>query len=346
MGGPDNTQAVEPFLRNLFRDPAIFPLPRLVAPLVGALIAKRRHQEVGRRYLMMDPQGATPQLPITQNQATELARLLEGALQGGAMVPDVAMRYWNPFPAETVPSLLERGARQFVVVPTYPQYSSATGGSTLDLVMKSLKELAPDSPVYVVSNWHNLDGYIADLAKHPTVQLLGWAHEGADPSACALLYAAHSMPESFIRQGDPYEKLTRATVTLVHERVHKALTEAGHGTWLDKLPGDPHCPVAYQSKVGPIKWLGPELEKECDRLGRAGCRKLMIQPVSFVCDNIETLVELDVELKETAELAGVRDFERGPALNMQAGWLQSMTEFISENAFGRKLTSAKVDHRG
>ncbi len=338
MGGPDGTEAVRPFLRNLFRDPAIFPLPRLVAPLVGAMIARKRSPEVAERYLLMDPDGKTPQLQYTLDQA----RLLAGRLQDrglGTILPDMAMRYWRPFPDQTVARLLEQGARQFLVVPTYPQYSHSTNGSTLDFVRQSLEKLAPGAPVHMLTRWHALPGYIDDLTR-PVVETLGeWARQGADPATCALIYAAHSLPQSFVAKGDPYEKYTRATMTIVHNHVKQALEQAGHGDWLAGLLSDARWPLAYQSKVGPIKWLEPELEAEAMRLAAAGCRRLMVQPLSFVCEHIETLVELDIELKEEADKAGIQEFRRGPALNLQPGWLDSLARHLSDTAFSTEGTS-------
>ena len=130
MGGPDGPDAVEPFLRNLFADPAIFPVPKPFGPLLGRFIAKVRAPGVRRNYLTISPDGATAQLPTTRRQGEELARRL--GTRGRRTVSGVAMRYWRPYPDETVPELRSRGAEQFLVVPTYPQYSCATNGSTLN----------------------------------------------------------------------------------------------------------------------------------------------------------------------------------------------------------------------
>jgi ferrochelatase len=332
MGGPDGPDAVEPFLRNLFRDPAIFPVPRLLAPLIGAMIARKRSASVAERYLLMDPAGATPQLKYTRDQAGLLARLLTDAT-GADIVPDVAMRYWRPFPDQTVAGLVEQGVRQYIVVPTYPQYSPATGGSTMKFVLESLSRLAPEAPVHTVPSWHSLGGMVRNLAEPVIDQLGRWAAQGLDPATCGLIYVAHSMPAVFIKKGDPYEKLTRDTVARVHGLVRQALSRDGHGQWLDGLASDLHSPLAYQSKVGPIKWLEPGVEPETMRLAAAGCRHLMVQPVSFVCEHIETLVELDIELEEEALAAGVTEFRRGPALNLQPEWLESLAEKIISRAF-------------
>ncbi len=334
MGGPDKPSSVEPFLRNLFLDPAIFPVPRPFGPLLGRCIARMRAPAVRKRYLQISPDGATPQLPTTRRQAADLARRLSAS--GRRTAPGVAMRYWAPWPDETVMELRARGARQFLVVPTYPQYSRATNGSTLGFVVESLKRLSPDAPVHVVPDWHLLDGFIAALAAPIIDALTAWTESGAAAGSTALLYVAHSLPRKLIDAGDPYVDQTRATVRAVHARVTDHLTAAGNADWLADLAGGPDPLLAFQSRVGPIRWVGPEITSEVMRLAGSGCRRLHIQPVSFTCEHIETLMELDIELKRKAAKAGVEDFRRGPALNVDPVWLASLTTHLIDNAFARK----------
>ncbi len=332
MGGPDGPDAVEPFLRNLFRDPQIFPVPPLVAPLFGWAIAKRRGPAVRERYRLVSPDSVTPQLATTRRQGELLAaRLRQDGLD---VVPDIAMRYWRPFPDETVAALLRAGCAQFVVVPMYPQFSAATNGSTLDFTLEALGRLAPAAPVNVVADWHLLPGFVEALAAPAAAQLAAWADAGAAPGESALLYVAHALPYSFIRRGDCYEERTRATVSVVHGLVTAQLAAGGRGAWQAGLlaGGGEYC-LAYQSRVGPVKWLEPNVEAETKRLGAAGCRRLFVQPVSFTCEHIETLLELDVELKETAFRAGVRDFARGAALNTNGTWLDSLAARLRDGVF-------------
>jgi ferrochelatase len=332
MGGPDGPDAVEPFLRNLFRDPQIFPVPPLLAPVLGWAIARRRSPGVRERYRLVSPDSVTPQLATTRRQGELLAQRLRAA--GLDVVPDIAMRYWRPYPDQAAAALLAAGAAQFVVVPMYPQFSAATNGSTLDFVLASLRRLAPEAPVHVVADWHLLDGFLAALAAPAAAQLLAWAGEGAAPGETALVYVAHSLPYSFIRRGDCYEQRTQATVAAVHARVTAALRQAGHGDWQASLLAGGRSPlVTYQSRVGPVKWLEPNVEAETRRLAAAGCRRLFVQPVSFTCEHIETLLELDLELKETAEKAGLHGFARGAALNEDATWLDSLAAHLRAAAF-------------
>ena len=331
MGGPDGPAAVEPFLRNLFADPKIFPVPRPFGPLIGGLIAKVRAPGVRRRYRTISPDGSTPQLPTTRRQAADLARRLTAS--GRRTVPGVAMRYWAPWPDAAVTELRARGAEQFLVVPTYPQYADATSGSTLGFVADSLRRLAPESRVHTVPEWHLLDGFIAALAAPVAEKLTAWAAANAPAAETALLYVAHSLPQKFIDRGDPYLDQTVATVRAVHERVMAALATAGHADWLAGTAGGPAPLLAFQSRVGPIKWVGPEITAETKRLAAAGCRRLHVQPVSFTCEHIETLMELDIELKDDAARAGITRFSRGAALGANPGWLAAMADHLATLAF-------------
>jgi ferrochelatase len=335
MGGPDRPESVQPFLRNLFRDPNIFPLPRLVAGIVGRFIAWKRAPEVRQRYAMISEDSSTPQLPTTRKQAAYLAERISES--GRGTLPGVAMRYWNPFPDETVAELMGTGARQFLIVPAYPQYSGATNGSTIRFVMDALGKIAPDAPVHVVSDWHLLPGFIEALARPVIAQLTRWADDQVDPGECALLYVAHSLPESFIRKGDPYLERTQATVNAVHERVMKVLGAAENASWLERVNGGAEPGLCFQSKVGPIKWLGPQIEDEVPRLARAGTRRLLVQPVSFTCEHIETLLELDIELKTQAIDLGIEDFHRGSALNLNEIWLDSLADHLKDEAFSAEV---------
>jgi protoporphyrin/coproporphyrin ferrochelatase len=338
MGGPDGPEAVEPFLRNLFRDPCILPVPRLLTPALSWLVAKRRAPFVRKRYAMISPDSATPQLQTTRDQGVELALRMGQA--GCTTVDGVAMRYWHPFPEETVGELLAMGAEQFLVVPAYPQYACATTGSTLKFVQEGITALAPDAAVYLVNDWHLLPGYVQAVADPAIAALSAWVSEGLDPRECALVYVAHSLPEKFIDQGDPYFDQVTATVQAAHKIIESTLASREEQHFLAGLPhpGDEPGPLlTFQSKVGPIKWLGPEITDEVQRLATAGCRRLFVQPVSFTCEHVETLHELDIELKADTAAMGVEDFARGDALNLNSGWLDSLAAELLLSAFAPEV---------
>jgi len=335
MGGPDRPEAVRPFLRNLFADPLIFPVPRLFAGIAGALIALKRAPEVRKRYAMISKDSSTPQLPTTRKQAEFLAHKISAT--GRPVLPGVAMRYWDPYPRDTVPAMVAAGAEQFIIVPTYPQFSGATNGSTIQYVLDALAQTAPRAAVHVIPDWNVLPGFVKALARPVVSGLARWTEERVDPAECALLYVAHSLPESFIKKGDPYLERTLATVNAVHKMVRESVAAAGATDRLDRITGGPAPCLTFQSKVGPIAWLGPQIDEEVPRLAARGIRRLLVQPVSFTCEHIETLLELDIELRDEAAALGIADFRRGEALNLNETWLDSLAGHLIDVAFSPEV---------
>jgi protoporphyrin/coproporphyrin ferrochelatase len=329
MGGPDGAAAVEPFLRNLFADPAMIPLPSCLARPLGAFVSRRRSATVRERYREMGLGGASPQLEWTLRQGRALEERLR--VRGLELSCAPAMRYWHPYAAESVHELLEEGVEQFLILPTYPQYAMPTTGSSLLDACAALTAAAPEAPISLLPDWHLLPGYLDALAEHAAAQLVDWAEEDLDPARCALLYTAHSLPERVLRQGDPYERQVRATVRAAHARLHERMSQ--YGDWLDALPGGDPGRLVFQSKVGPMRWLGPELGNSARELVAQGCRHLLVQPVSFCCEHIETLHELDIELAIDLKTRGLEEFRRGSALNLNAAWLDSLANRLFEGCF-------------
>jgi ferrochelatase len=342
MGGPDDPEAVKPFLRNLFSDPAVLPLPGPISRVVGAMIVRGRAAEVRRRYESLGHGGGSPQLSWTLRQCERLEELMRG--RGLTVRAKPAMRYWHPFPGETAASLISQGARQFLLLPAFPQYSEAASGSALAAAVTAVRAAAGDAPVHVVRDWHLLPGYVEALASMAEPVLKGWAARGFAPRECALLPVAHSLPERFIKSGDPYLRQTRATVEAV--RSHLAIALAGQSAWWDLLPGGGSPLLAFQSKVGPVKWIGPEASGEVARLAARGCRRLLVLPVSFTCEHIETLYELDVDLAAKARRAGVQEFLRAGALNLNSRWLVSLADYLAARAYAANgRTEARSSRR-
>ena len=255
MGGPDGPEDVQPFLRNLFSDPRIIPIPRLLAPVAARFIARRRAPAVVERYAALGHGGGSPQLGTTRRQAERLAALAEDA--GQVWLPAAAMRYWHPFPDESVAELRGRGARQYLVVPMYPQYADATSGSTLDFVADALARGHAEAQVHVIEDWATLPGLVESLSRSATASLRAWIEAGAEPGHCALLHVAHSLPQRFVDAGDPYLERTRATVAAAHDDLRAHMV--GHADWLDRMSGGAEPLLAFQSRVGPVKWLGPDV---------------------------------------------------------------------------------------
>lgn len=340
MGGPDGAESVEPFLRNLFRDPAVLPLPGPLARLVGSIIVRRRADEVRLRYLTLGLGGGSPQLSWAVKQCAALESLL--AARGIRVRAVPAMRYWHPFPGESVSALLKGGAEQFLVLPAYPQYSRATSGSAFTAISEAMASLDGVTPSHFVREWHLLPGYIETLAARAEAVIRRWASEDSRPEECAVLPVAHSLPERFIKKGDPYLDQTMATVERLRSALVRGLSGLD-GEWTGLSGVGSHL-IAFQSKVGPVRWIGPEVEEETMRLAAAGCRRLLVLPVSFTCEHIETLHELDIELAAKARGAGIQEYVRAEALNTSPAWLESLADFLLETAFDSAGgTSASAD---
>jgi len=334
LGGPDSTDAVAPFLTNLFADPMVLPLPAWLSRPLGRIIVARRVAEVREKYRGLGFGGGSPQLDWSQQQAAALAgRLGEYGLD---VRPAVAMRYWHPFTGEALAQLREQDAGQLLVVPTYPQYSVATTGSSLAELDRELARLGWQPPRHVIRQWPLLPGYVELLARQAAEQLAAWSQAGVDPATTALVYTAHSLPVRFDRGGDAYARQTRATVRAAHAELGRQLAGLLHGAGhLAALRSGGREPLlAYQSKVGPVTWLGPPTEETCLQLVQAGVTHLLVVPVSFNCEHIETIDELDRELGEAVAEAGLAGFARTPALNLDAGWLRSLGDHLAARAFG------------
>jgi ferrochelatase len=345
LGGPDGPDAVAPFLRNLFADPMVLPLPAWLSRPLGRIIVARRVNEVREKYRQLGHGGGSPQLRWTQQQADALAsRLAEYGLDVRAAV---AMRYWHPLTAEALATLRDQDVAQLLVVPTYPQYSVATTGSSLAELDRALARIGWQPPRHVIRQWPLLDGYVDVLARQAADALAGWLRTGVEPQRIGLVYTAHSLPERFDRGGDAYARQTRATVRWTHRELGRQLGGLLHAeSTLAALGAGGREPVlAYQSKVGPVRWLGPPTEPTCVELVQGGVTHLLVVPVSFNCEHIETIDELDRELGEAVHEAGAEAFVRTAALNLDAVWLRSLGDHLAARAFAIGRATAPEDSR-
>jgi ferrochelatase len=304
MGGPDSLEAIRPFLRNLFLDPAILGLPAIFRRPLAQVLSSRRARKVRPRYELIG--GKSPIGPITHDQA----RALQAALGSdfGPVLP--AFSYWHPFISEAVADAALSDADNLVVLSLYPQYCRATTGSCLNDLSMNLPGTPFEDSSRIVDSWESHSPYLDALAGTVNEALSRIPESTRDDAV--VLFSAHGVPEALIESGDPYLDQTLATVAGVMKR----------------LEDHREHHVAFQSRLGPVKWLQPSLPDKLQELASRGAPPLVIVPVSFVSDHIETLYELDIEHREIAEDLGFTVYERAPALNTRPDFIEALAELI------------------
>ncbi|ACG79942.1 ferrochelatase [Phenylobacterium zucineum HLK1] len=300
LGGPDGPEAVRPFLFNLFRDPAIIGLPAIARYPLAALISTTREKTAQANYAIMG--GRSPLLPETEAQA----RALEAELARRA--PDVearafiAMRYWRPLAKETARQVAAFAPDEIVLLPLYPQYSTTTTGSSVKDWARAYKGPGKSRTVCCYPNAPGLAEAHARLIRQT------WEKAGK-PSDIRLLFSAHGLPQKVVDAGDPYEAQVQASAAAV-----AAL-----------LPEFTDWGISYQSRVGPLKWLGPATDDEVRRAGAEG-KGLLVSPIAFVSEHVETLVELDHEYAALAKESGVPVYLRAPAPGVAEPFIGTLAE--------------------
>jgi len=308
MGGPDSEDAVEPFLVNLFSDPAILPLPlpSVFRAALARFIARKRAVKVRPRYAALG--GKSPQLDITSRQAKELEKLLRG---DGDWRVRCVMRYWHPRAEDVMDEILADRPDELVVLSLYPHYSKAVGGSSMKEVREILGRRCPDLPVRYVEEFHSHPLFIKAHADRIAATLAGFPRQGRDTF---ILFSAHNLPEKLIRQGDPYLDQVRGTI--------KAL-----------LPGIGGRPwkLAFQSRSGPVRWLEPETLDTLRELAAQGRKEVLFVPLSFVCDQIETLYEIDGFYTEEAGRLGIVEFRRTPSFNAEGDFIALLRALVLDD---------------
>ena len=295
LGGPDRLEAVEPFLFNLFHDPAIIGAPQPVRYLLAKLISKRRAPVAREIYAQIG--GRSPLLEQTLQQADALEERLRGTSAPRIRV-FVCMRYWRPSSAETAAAVKEFDPDRIVLLPLYPQFSTTTTGSSLKDWERAANREGLNVPRHAVCCYPVEPGLIEAQAGL-TKAGLALAREAGQPR---VLFSAHGLPKKIIARGDPYQRQVEMSVQAVVQRLTADLGPIDHA-------------ICYQSRVGPLEWIGPSTEQE---LARAASDRVpvVVVPIAFVSEHSETLVELDVEYREKAKDLGVPAYVRVAAVGI------------------------------
>jgi ferrochelatase len=312
LGGPATLDAVEPFLTELFLDREIIQLP--FQRVLGPFIAKRRAPKVQKLYRAIG--GGSPILKLTRAQGEGLARRLDQ--RSPATAPHqcyVAFRYAPPTSADALRQMQADGVERAVAFTQYPQYSCSTTGSSLNELWRTAGRLGVENEQAwsVIDRWGTHPGFVAAMAE--TVEEGLRTFPPAERKDVLLLFSAHSLPLAVIDRGDPYPQEIGATTAAVTELL-------GHRN---------EYVLAYQSEVGPVRWLGPSTERVIRQLGARGRKNVLVIPIAFTSDHIETLSEIDREYGHLARQVGIRRFHRTTALNDRPSFLDALADVVLEH---------------
>lgn len=311
LGGPDNLESVEPFLYNLFCDPDIIDIPGafLFRKKLARMISTRRAPKVQDLYKRIGSR--SPILKQTQLQADRLLAMLRG--KGYTVDVHIAMRYWHPLTDVAVKNIIATQPDRIILLPLYPHYCKATTGSSVNEWNRVAKQLKmPDIPTTLIDHYYDHPLYIEAMVKRIRCALHRVPEN--ERSKVQIVFSAHGTPMKLVRDGDPYSHHIRKTYELVVEKGQFGL---------------PHT-LCFQSKVGPQKWLTPSLVGTIDRLGREGATHLLVVPIAFVTDHIETLSEINIEARDQAEKLGVSYYDMMPALLTEDSFIGCLSDLVEK----------------
>lgn len=307
LGGPERLQDVRPFLYNLFSDPEIIRIKsNILRKLVAWFISSTRQGKSRDLYRQIG--GGSPLRKITEGQAGALASRMRE--RGCAANVYVGMRCWKPSIDEAIDQIVQDQITRLVILPLFPQFSSTTTGSCLKYLQTLDKKLglAAKMNILVIQSWFDEPLYLESMADLIREELRSFSD--TEPEKIHILYSAHSLPASYIDEGDPYLEQIQKSVEMIHSRLEQ------------RYPSS----LGFQSKVGPVKWLSPATQDVLAELGRAGSTNVLVVPVSFVSDHIETLQEIDIAYRDLAIASGIREFRRSASPNLYPKFIDTLAE--------------------
>jgi ferrochelatase len=306
LGGPDSLESIEPFLYNLFCDPDIidFPFAKIARKPLAKLISTSRAKHVAHHYAEIG--GKSPILDFTRRQAVALERELRREIDAKVTI---AMRYWHPMTDVAIKEMLAFAPEEIVLLPLYPQYSKTTTGSSVNEWNRCFKQAKGAIPVRVIETFYEDPAYLDSVV----AAINGCLDRTEDLD---VVFSAHSVPCAVIDAGDPYQRQIERTVELVWKR----------GGWAARRH------ICYQSKVGASKWLRPSMHETVKNLAAAGSKHVLVVPISFVSDHVETLHEIDIEHREQARELGIQDYRMMPGLNDSPDFISALAGLVKRAA--------------
>jgi protoporphyrin/coproporphyrin ferrochelatase len=305
LGGPDSLEAVQPFLYNLFMDPAIIRVPAPLRFLIAKLISSRRAPIAQEIYGHLG--GSSPLLPQTEAQAAALKTTLNAVNPADEYEIFICMRYWHPLSDEVVKTVKAYGPDEVVLVPLYPHYSSTTSASSIKDWHRAAKSANLDVPTATLCCYPMEKGLISAYSR-----LISEKIDGMDLARTRVLFSAHGLPQKIVDAGDPYQwQIEQSSKQIVDTMALEGLD------WK----------VCYQSRVGPMKWLQPSTDDEIVSAGAEGT-SLVIIPIAFVSEHSETLVELDIEYAELAKKSGVPHYKRVDTVGVSEDFIAGLASLV------------------
>jgi ferrochelatase len=306
LGGPDKSDDIRPFLFNLFNDPMIIGAPGPIRWLLAKLISARRSLVAREIYEHLG--GRSPLLENTTAQAEALESALE-TTAGNEYRTFVAMRYWHPMAAAVARDVRAYAPDKIVLLPLYPQFSTTTVGSFQRVWQQAARAIGLDCPTKSICCYPTEPGFVAAISASVRVAL----DSVTGAAGVRVLFSAHGLPKTIVEGGDPYRWQVEQTA--------KAVVDELGVEGLDWL----NC---YQSRVGPLEWIGPSTEDEIRRAGAEGVA-VVIVPLAFVSEHSETLVELDIEYRHIGDVAGVAGYHRVPTVSVASSFIAGLARLVS-----------------
>ena len=320
LGGPDKLENVEPFLFNLFNDPAILNLPSFIRFPLAKIIANRRAPTAKKIYKELG--GSSPILSLTKEQANALEIKLNKDDSLSHYKCFIVMRCWHPRAENVVKEVINYNPDEIILMPLYPQYSAATSGSSFkewnDICVKHNLKITTNTICCYPTDENFIQAHIDEIKK-----------KIKNLNKFKLIFSAHGLPEKNIKMGDPYQWQIEQSVNKIIESLNIKELD-----WI----------LSYQSRVGPLKWIGPSTEDVIVENSKLG-KHIVLVPIAFVSEHSETLVELDIEYKELADKNGCTDYTRVPALGTNENYIKAMSNLIinkKDYNFNEKLFPPKI----
>ncbi len=307
LGAPDKLESVQPFLFNLFNDPAIFRMPSFIRKPLAKFVSKKRAPYASGIYAKIG--GSSPLLENTEKQAKSLEKVLKKNLKNENIKTFTCMRYWHPMTEEVVENVKKYNPDKVVLLPLYPQFSTTTSDSSINEWKDICEKKGFTAPTKTICCYPVEEGFIDAVTGLIKKELKKAKHKPR------LLFSAHGLPKKIVDQGDPYQWQVEKTVHKVLEKLDRESFE--------------QSTICYQSKVGPLEWLGPSLDDEIQRAGKDKVAVAII-PVAFVSEHSETLYELDMEVKEEAIALGIPEYIRIQTVQESKTFIKGLAELVEK----------------